>query len=459
MRRISNLLGLGWNMLFHNDLARSSAIVLAIRAVNVFSAIALSIVLIRALGLKGYGFYAVYMSTFSLAVLPVTAGMPNFIVKEVAPRFAERNGSEIKGVMAFYLRVTSIYMILVALALGGLWLLNVGPQYGAYAILMWFHIAIQILNAGRSALLRAIGRIVKGQLAERFVQPGLSLVLTAAGWIAFGAGFSALHAIAALLLANVIALALGGYWIRQELGHLLSNAKASKAHDDWLKTVVSLSGVGLFNSAFVNGVVLIVGWAGSLETAALYRIAAAVAVVLNYLQEVMIQVVAPRVAQLWAARDRAGLSRILMIGALLNSSTIGLGTLALVFVGGDVLAMAYGPAYREANGALIILSLGTLAYALGGYRDLLLNMAGYAREAFKVSAVLVPICLMLSAVGVREFGQTGAAAAVLVFQVAATVWLTVATRKITGIDPSILGLFSNRRELPGRNALVGQAEG
>src|SRR4051794_35981518 len=113
-------------MLIRSDLAKSSLIVLFIRALNVFCAIAVSIVLIRSLGLQAYGFYAVYMSTFTLVALPLTSGMPYFIVKEVAPRFATRNGDEIKAIMRFFLQTTAIYMCLVAVVFIAAWFLHIG---------------------------------------------------------------------------------------------------------------------------------------------------------------------------------------------------------------------------------------------------------------------------------------------------------------------------------------------
>lgn len=443
MPRLPDLFAASWTVLTRSDLARSSVIVLLIRALNVFCAIGISIVLIRSLGARAYGFYAVYMSTFTLVALPLTSGMPYFIVKEVAPRFAERNGNEIKGVMRFFLQGTAIYMGLVALVLIAAWYLQIGREYRPFGILLWFHVSVQILNAGRSALLRAIGRVVKGQLADRLIQPAVTFVLTIAGWMALGSHFDVFDALVALLLSAVLSLALGAYWIREELGEILSEAVPSKRHREWLSTLASLSGIGLLNTSFTNGVILIVGSVGSLEAAALYRLASAVAVVLNYLQEAMIQVVAPRIAELWHAGDKKALARLLMVGAVTNSGAIGIGTIILALVGGEILALAYGAEYRQAYWALLVLSCGNLAYALGGYRDLLLNMSGHAKEAFKISAVLVPVGLLAAAAGVFVLAQTGGALAVLLFQIAASLWLASATRKLTGIDPSILGLIRN----------------
>jgi O-antigen/teichoic acid export membrane protein len=173
---------------------------------------------------------------------------------------------------------------------------------------------------------------------------------------------------------------------------------------------------------------------------------------LNYLQEVMVQVVAPRVAQLWSVRDRDGLVRVLVTGAIFNSAAIGLGTGVIIAFGSDILALAYGPAYRAAYTALVILAFANLAYALGGYRELLLNMSGHAREALKVFGVLVPLGLLFCAIGVRADGQAGAAAAVLAFQLATSIWLTVTTVKLTGIDPSIFGIV--RKPLTRRQGIV-----
>jgi O-antigen/teichoic acid export membrane protein len=372
--------------------------------------------------------------------------MPSFIVKEVAPMFEERNGDEIQGVILFALRTAALYMCFLALCLIVAWYLRIGWDYREFGVLMWFHVALQILNACRAALLRAVGRIVKGQLIDRLIQPTLTMSLTAAGWAAFGSSFKPSEAVLALLLSNALCLSLGAYWVRQELGDLLSEATPTKAGADHLKALLNLSGVGLLNSIFTNGVTLVVGWVGSVESAALYRLAASVAVILNYFQEVMIQVVAPRVAQLWYSGDRRALTRILMVGAVLNSTTIALGTATFAFFGHAILRVAYGAQYQQAYLPLVILCCSNLAYALGGYRDLLLNMSGHAKEAFRISLVLVPVSLVVATIGTMELAETGAALAVLIFQLAASIWLTISTRRFTNIDPSILGLIRNRQD-------------
>jgi O-antigen/teichoic acid export membrane protein len=372
--------------------------------------------------------------------------MPNFIIKEVTPMFAERNGDQIQHSISFVLRISAIYMCLFGIFLLAFWYLHIAWEYRVFGVLMWFHVAIQILNACRSALLRAVGRIVKGQLIDRLIQPSLAVAFTIAGWVILGSRFNVIGALVALLASNALCLGFGAYWVRQELGGLPSGAVRRDGGADRLKGLLNLSGVGLLNSIFTNGVILIIGWVGSLEAAALYRLAAAVAIILNYLQEVMIQVVAPKVAELWYMGDESRLIRILMIGAVTNSVTLAIGTAALALVGKEILAIAYGSEYRQAYSALVILSSANLAYALGGYRDLLLNMSGHAKQAFRVSLVLVPTGLILATVGVLAFEQTGAAIAVLFFQLAASIWLTFTTKKYTGIDPSILGLFRNRHE-------------
>jgi O-antigen/teichoic acid export membrane protein len=441
MHPVSRFASQGWTAFRESELARASAILLFIRVANAASAICLSIILIRTLGLQAYGAYAIYMAVFSLAVLPLTSGMPNFIVKEVAPMFVEQNRSGINQVVAFFLRLTGIYVTALGVLVVGAWLLGIGEAYHAVGALMWVHVVFQLLNAGRSALLRAIGRIVKGQLVERLIQPALTLVLTAAAWVALGEAFSVTVALIALVSSAFISFLIGAYWLRRELGKMPMRNHQVVPQDDWIRSITNLSGVGFLNSAFSNGVVLLIGWIGTLEAAALFRVAAAVALLLNYFQEVMFQVVAPRVAQLWRANDQVQLARVLTVGAAANSGVMAMGTMGLVVGGDEILALAYGSDARAAYTSLIVLSVANFAYALGGYRDLLLNMSGHASASFKVSLVLTPVALALAAFAIHQFAQTGAALAVLCFQFAASALYAVVTRKITGHDPSILSYF------------------
>ena len=105
-----------------NGLTRGLAIVFAVRLVNVAVAFGLSVLLLRALGLQEFGAYATYMAMMGLAVLPMTAGLPNLLVRAAAPAFADHKLDLVRGTLGFVLGIFWRYLLLLALCLGVMWL-------------------------------------------------------------------------------------------------------------------------------------------------------------------------------------------------------------------------------------------------------------------------------------------------------------------------------------------------
>lgn len=430
-------------------LVRGSAIVLAVRLVNVAVAFGLSVLLLRRLGLQDFGAYATYMAIMGLAVLPMTAGLPNLIVREAAPAFSGGNRDLVRGVVAFTLRIVWRYLIVLTAVIVLLWL--AAPDWLSVPLLglLWIHALFQILAALRSALLRAAGHVVRGQLLERLVQPVLTLGFTAAGAIWLGEAFAVFDAVSALLAAHVIVFVWGGIWVRRfAISH---GPKSTVDRERLWSEGLNLSGSGFLSSLMMHGIVLLTGALASLEATGLYRIAAAVAQPMIYFHEVLEQVISPRLAQHWHKRNLTALTRILHVGVVGSIGIVGLSLVILLFFGRPVLNWAYGEASLAAYSALLVLSLGHVANASGGFAYSFLNMSGNAYAAFRARLMLTPIMFAVSLPAIVLFGAMGAASALAAYQVSIAIWLGRRTVRATGIDPTILGAIrsANTRFLRG----------
>lgn len=426
-----------------SKLVGGSAFVLLFRVVNVFTAFGLSVFLLRSLGLEGFGLYAIYLAIMALVVLPITAGLPNLIVRKTSPAFAEGDRDEIRGVIGLILRILLVYFAILTVV--GIVVYQWAPEWLSLVllVLLWLHVIFQVLAAMRSAILRAAGHIVRGQLLERLVQPVLTLVFNAAAFAHFQGSFTVEHAVIALLGAHFVTFVTGGIWVRRYA--FGPGPRKPVDAKQLIKETLQLSGSGLLSSILMNGVVLLISAFASVEATGLYRIAASVALPLIYVHEVLGQVVAPRLAQHWHQGNYVALARILRVGALASFATVVLGVIALTFVGRPLLIWAYGPESAVAFIPMMILALAHAANAAGGFDHDVLNMSGNSDVVLRATFILITAVMAIAVPMIDWYQATGAAVALLLYQVMGTLWFARETKKIVGTDPSIFVFLRARK--------------
>ncbi|MGH2542589.1 MAG: polysaccharide biosynthesis C-terminal domain-containing protein, partial [Ardenticatenaceae bacterium] len=125
-------------------------------------------------------------------------------------------------------------------------------------------------------------------------------------------------------------------------------------------------------------------------------------------------VLAPYIAQLYAAGDNTRLQHMVTRGAqviLLTALPVA-GT--FIFFGEPILASVFGDAYRAGAAALAILCLGQLVNAGAGSVGLILNMTGHERDTAVGVAAAAAANLILNLILIPRFGIEGAAVATAV---------------------------------------------
>ena len=424
-------------MTLKSNLVRGTVVVFGVRLVNVAVAFGLSVLLLRGLGLQDFGAYAAYMAIMGLAVLPVTAGLPNLLVREAAPAFDDHRLDFVRGTLGFVLGIFWRYSLLLALCIGAMWLL--APAWISLPLLglLWLHAQLQTLAALRSALLRAAGHVVRGQLLERLVQPMLTLCLSGGMILALGESFAVVHAVLALLAAHVVIFVWGGIWVRRFAIGPGPQSSVDRARL-WSEGL-NMSGSGFLSSVMLHGIVLMISAFASLEATGLYRVAASVAQPLIYFHEVLVNVVSPRLAEHWQRSQHRALIRILHASVLYSAGLVALGFVLLALLGLPLLGWTYGSESLAAFPILILLALGHAMIAFGGLTYDFLNMSGFSAVAFRVRLVLTPLAIAATLPAVLIWGAAGAACVQVGFQASLAVWLGLGSRRATGIDPTLLG--------------------
>lgn len=149
-------------------------------------------------------------------------------------------------------------------------------------------------------------------------------------------------------------------------------------------------------------------------------------------------VVGPRGAQMLARGDRAGLQRLMSLGALL---TTGLGVsfaLALLVVSPLLLGL-FGAEFVLGRSLLAVLLVGQVALALAGAAGGVLAMAGQNRILMAAMVATVALDLVLCLILIPRFGMYGAGVATSLALTANAALLVLAAARTVRVDTTIVG--------------------
>lgn len=400
--------------------------------------------LARGLGAEGYGIYGVAMSIIALLTVPTEFGLPQLLTREVAAAQVRQDWGRMKGILRWSTRVSMLIASVIAVGVVG-WLLisgrGLGSPLGMTLLAGVAMVPLVALVSLRSAALRGLQHIVKGQLPDVLMRPAfyslllffvplLTIPLTPALAMALGAMSAGL----ALLVAQ---------WMLHKLMPPEASAYAvvSKA-GDWRASAIPMAMSEGMRVMQKNSIILLLGLMTTASTVGIFRVSVSVSLLLAVPTTILGTVVSPRIPQLHVQGDRRKLQKMLSWSALMMTlSTLALITPFLLF-GEWMLNGLFGAAFIDALPSLLILSFGTLASCFFGVNSILLNMTGYHQLVTRATLVSFVSMVLLGLILIHLAADVGGAMAVAISTV---IWRMIMWRdakRVLGVDASILGTRS-----------------
>lgn len=312
-----------------------------------------------------------------------------------------------------------------------------------------------------SAVIRALGGVVRAYAPSLALRPLALLVLASVAWFVWGR-ISALEGIlitlcvfslVTLLQSRLLhQLLCRSRWTRvpiwigsrgrpdQGLPAVLTSRTGLRPlyeSRSWLRVSLPLLLVTGFLVILAQADLLIVGSSRGARSAALYSVASNTATLVSYVLVAVSAMTAPLFAELHSARDHAGMQRLAAIAAQwifwpTVLIVVGLGLLA------PYVLATFGSAFGHAQLALTILLIGQLVNAACGSVGWLMSMTGNQVALAKVYGAASLLNVILCYLGAREFGLAGAAAGTTVSMITWNLWLVWLTRRRIGIQTSIV---------------------
>ncbi len=385
---------------------------LVLRVAGLVAGFALGVVLARILGPAEFGIYGLVTTVSLLAVTVAQLGTPQLAVRELAVRSARGDWAGVKAILYRFGAATMIAAtVLGAVALAIAWFV-VPPKHMIYvlqAVLLTASMSITALSASE---LRGLGALMKGQVMDIFVRPGLTFLIV----LAIVVAARPLTAEAALwiqvvvtLLAAIVSLA----WLRGALPPEARGVPAS-AELHWLKAALPLGAVDVLRQLDGAYGVILVGWLASAVELGVFRVAVACVVLASMPVTILHIILAPSVSRLNEFGEKAELQRLLTWTAAALVGVMIPITLAAWLIGRPLIAFVFGAPYAEAWLALFLLTCAQLVNGLFGMGPILLAMCGGERQLIRIYAIAVGTAIVAAIPMTIAWGSAGAAAAPII---------------------------------------------
>jgi O-antigen/teichoic acid export membrane protein len=368
------------------------------------------VVLARALTPSDFGLVNVGIAISGIALVAGSLGLPDLAARDAAV------APERSGWLAGHIALARTLMVGTISAVGILCAIAVWPGHTlllmmAAAMAIFMAASVDWLARGLERMTLVAAANAAGGLA---ILAGSVIVATLSGRAAAALGAFAFAecVTAAVLWTNLHGLS------PVELGVRGMNLMLRRA------LPLALSSLAIY-SYYANLDTIVLAASHSNGEAGVYSAAYRVFLVLNLVGVFAAYAMLPTLARMANTKVQADADNLVR-SVLAALGGYGLVTLGLVELGGaSVLATLFGPSFREASGAFVLLSAGVAWYAIGYPAGYSLIARGDSAKFLRGAATASILCIGLDFVLIPPLGMSGAGlATTLAFAAAALVWLS-----------------------------------
>lgn len=371
-----------------------------------------TILLARWLGPEQYGVYALVLAVVAIVGHVATPGTENLLIRDVASYGVDGQHGRSRGLLVLSTRVALIVSGVLILAVPtATWMTHsfrFGPATQAMLV-GCLTIPIAALSRVRAATLVGLHHVVLARIPELVVRP-VALLLLVGGAIWFSARDTAILALALTSIAYVVAFVVGTVTLRRVMPTGMRVEPREYDYPRWLRSSPSFLAMGFSDILTSQLSITLIGWLGTPRDAGVFAVANRGAAIVALGFAGVAAVAAPRIAHLWSQGDLRALDELLRQCTLLSGGVAALGVIVIAVFRDQLLAI-FGPGFVSGGSALVILSLGQLAFATVGIRATALLMTGAERRAAFTLIFTLAMTAVLSAVLIPPLGQDGAALA------------------------------------------------
>ncbi|WP_156500608.1 lipopolysaccharide biosynthesis protein [Croceicoccus bisphenolivorans] len=418
---------------------------LAIRIGSLGLTTASSVLFARALGVDGYGNYAMAISVLTLIGIPVQMGLPTLVLRETSTGSMTGRWGRVRGMWAWATKriaVSALPSLFIGLAIAAAFC---SQEAWLVALIGAPLVPLIALGRARDAALRGLHKIIWGQLSDAIGRPLLTFLLIAALWFFANGLVPVEQAMIVTVAAAAAAFVFGALLLRRHSPEAIWHARPEQDSVAWKNAILPLAALAGVQVASQNLGIVIVGALADPTSVALFKIAQSANSLVIVGLGMVAMIVGPRIASLHARGETAALQHLMATGAVFSLATMAPFVLILALWGNPILTALYGAGYSGAFPLLMVLLAGQCVNAFFGAVVTLLNMTGNERITLRemVAGTIVNLALTLALVPTH-----GAMGAAIASSIAMTVWnvmLWHRSRRVLGIDSTVFGFVAGRK--------------
>lgn len=422
-----------------NPIIKSFLSLGSLRLASLPLSLASSILLARILGVDSYGQFSFIMAIVPLLSLPLAAGVPQLLTREIALYVQQSLWGHYRGlVRASYIWIAAISIVLIFSYIAAT-SFDLIPSHGKWALLPFGLLLVPLsgLNAVRNGVMRGLKSPFLASLPDMFLQPALFLVLAVGLYL--GSTLNAASAISAQVAAALFSLLVANHLLSRIQPHNVSNAIPEFEPKPWLRALLPFTLIYVISSLNTNIGIVLLGFMGSDADVAAMRIAERISILVALPLQLSNLVISPYIANAWKSQDKVELQRISLQSA---RGTLALSApLALLFIalGRPLIELVYGQEYGTlASKPLMILAAAQLMNVAFGSVGILLSMSGHERHTLRGQAGALLFSVGASVLLIPHYGATGAALGVATGLLVWNVMLATSVYKHLGIRPTAI---------------------
>jgi O-antigen/teichoic acid export membrane protein len=393
----------------HGIVRIATAMVLT-QGISIGTGAALSVLLARWLGPDKYGRYLFALAIAQTLAIPMLAGLPTLVTRQIAIYRAKQDWARLRGVLRWSLNVLSVTGGLITLAaIAYVLFFGGGTEIRrAYLLALPMTVCLVAMRLA-SAVIQGYERPFWGNLPDTAIRPVLLLIFAA------GAAITGLLTPAVAMGGHIVATVLAAAWAflywRRHLATYPAEAPGCAPLIEnrvWLLSLLPLSLLTTGSLINTRLDVLMLGFLAEKSQVALYGVAMQLAGLAALSRTIVLTIAGPRFARLWAEGSLDELRSLIRSTKLFNLLGAAAVALAIATIGEPVITLLTGSAYHESARYAALLCVPIISEAVMGPSALLLVMSGNERVSARLVWCMAAINGALNAVLIPRMGIMGA---------------------------------------------------
>lgn len=386
-----------------------------LQAANRGLAAILGIVLARVMGPDEFGRYGFIMSLIAIAAIPTIAGMPQFLIREVAHAYLDKRWDELKGILHWALSyIFIISSLIIIIAFFCIYLGLIDDSLGKYLWVGMLLIPLKGISARQNALLNGLRHPILAQLPQGIFTSSWMIFLVFL-LLFFQETIDAKTMLLVQVFSCILGVVLSSFFVNIKLPKLQMKGVRSKYKISfWFKSLIPftlLTFITTMNNEMAN---VFLGFHGSDKDVAYFRVAMQGVVLLSLGLNAVNAITGPQIARLYRQGDIDATQRLLSKSVKVSCFSALPFAFVFIMFGSEVVSLLFGEIYLPSANLLIILCFGQIVNTAMGSVGLVLQMTGHEKSALRSLFITLIVNVVLLNILIPYFGSVGAAISVTI---------------------------------------------